>query len=219
MSSDVSALTGGPMRERLTAAAARLVASGGAATLSVRRVASEAGTSTMSVYSQFGSMDALVDAVVDDGFDRLESRFVAIEPTDDPIGDLGRQTAAYVDHARENPELYAVMFGVARVGSHQAVTPDELAVGRAGTLDRVGATLQRAVEKKRLREAGGSALAFRWWTIAHGYAMLEGSGYVTREKGPIRILAPLLIDFVVGEGCPRRGAEQSIRRALDLPLP
>ncbi|MFW6865908.1 TetR/AcrR family transcriptional regulator [Nocardioides sp. CPCC 206347] len=217
MSSDVSALTDEPMRQRLTAAAARLVAAGGAATLSVRRVASEAGTSTMSVYSQFGSMDALVDAVVNEGFERLERRFVAVEPTDDPIADLGRQTAAYVDHARENPELYAVMFGVARVGSRQAVTPDQVAIGRAGTLDRVGATLQRAVEKNRLREAGGSALAFRWWTLVHGYAMLEGSGYVTRDKGPVRILAPLLIDFVIGEGCPRRIAERSVREALEAP--
>lgn len=90
------------MRRRLTEAAARLAAAGGAGALSTRRVATEAGTSTMAVYTHFGSMEALVQAVVSEGFDRLEQRFLAVEPSDDPVRDVARLTAAYVDHAREN---------------------------------------------------------------------------------------------------------------------
>lgn len=214
MSSNVSAVTDAPMRRRLTEAAARLIAAGGAGTLSVRRVANEAGTSTMSVYTQFGSMEALVRAVVEEGFARLEQRLVDLEPSADPLADLGRQTAAYVEHARENPELYAVMFGIGRVGSHQPMTPAELGVGRRETLDRMAASLDRGVAEKRLREEVGSARVFRWWTLAHGYVMLEGSGYLDRTKGVERVLAPLLVDFLIGEGCPRRRAEASIRRSL-----
>lgn len=168
----------------------------------------------MSVYTHFGSMEALVTAVVEEGFARLEQRLVGIEPSADPLADLGRQTAAYVEHARENPELYAVMFGVGRVGSHQPVTPAQLAVGRRETLDRMATSLDRAVAENRLREDQGSARVFRWWTLAHGYVMLEGSGYLDRTKGVERVLAPLLVDFLVGEGCPRRRAEASVRRSL-----
>ena len=70
------------------------------------------------------------------------------------------------------------------------------------------------VLEKRLREDRGSAQVFRWWTLAHGYVMLEGSGYLDRAKGVERVLAPLLIDFLVGEGCPRPRAEASIGRSL-----
>lgn len=188
------------MRQRLTEAAARLAAAGGAGALSTRRVATEAGTSTMAVYTHFGSMEALVQAVVSEGFDRLEQRFLAVEPSDDPVRDVARLTAAYVDHARENAELYAVMFGLASLGSYRPVTPESLQVGRRETLDRVGAALARAVDAGRIRTATGSALSFRWWALVHGYVMLEGSGYVAPETGTERVLGPLLVDFLVGEG-------------------
>lgn len=194
------------MRQRLTEAAARLAAAGGAGALSTRRVATEAGTSTMAVYTHFGSMEALVQAVVSEGFDRLEQRFLAVEPSDDPVRDVARLTAAYVDHARENAELYAVMFGLASLGSYRPVTPESLQVGRRETLDRVGAALARAVDAGRIRKATGSALSFRWWALVHGYVMLEGSGYVASETGTERVLGPLLVDFLVGEG---DGAEQA----------
>lgn len=215
MSSDVRSLTAAPMRRRLTEAAARLVAAGGAASLSTRRVATEAGTSTMSVYTHFGSMEALVRSVVEEGFERLEQHLVAVEETDDPVRDLGSQTAAYVAHARENPELYAVMFGTAPLASFRPATPEELGVGRRETLDRVGASIARATTAGRLRPDPGAAPVFRWWTLVHGYVLLEGAGYLARDRGPDRVLAPLLVAFLVGEGDERASAERSVAHLLD----
>jgi len=99
--------------------------------------------------------------VVAEGFERLERRLVAVDASDDPLVDVARQTAAYVAHARENAELYAVMFGTAPLGAYRPQSPQELTVGRCETLDRVGAALQRAVAAGRLRAAGGTALSFQ----------------------------------------------------------
>jgi len=214
MSSDVRPLTDAPMRQRLTAAAAQLVADGEAASLSTRRVASAAGTSTMSVYTHFGSMEALARSVVEEGFARLEAHLAAVEQSADPVRDLARQTAAYLAHARENPELYAVMFATAPLAGYRPATSEELHVGRRETLDRVGATIERAVRAGRFEAQRGSAPVFRWWTIVHGYVLLEGVGYLARARGPERVLAPLLIDFLVGQGDGRAAAEGSVAGVL-----
>lgn len=214
MSSDVPQVTDPPMRLRLTEAAARLVAGGGPSALTARRVASEAGTSTMAVYTQFGSMEALIRAVIEEGFGRLEQRFLTAQAGDDPVVDLGRLAAAYVEHARENPELYQVMFGTAPLGSYRPTTSAELSVGRKETLDRVGEALTRAVEDGRLRGPSSSALSFRWWAAVHGYVMLEAAGYIARDRGPQRVLGPLLVDFLVGEGDDPEYAATSVRAGL-----
>ncbi|MBC6450246.1 TetR/AcrR family transcriptional regulator [Actinokineospora xionganensis] len=198
------------MRRRLTAAAAGLVARHGVEALTARRVATTAGTSTMAVYTHFGSMETLVRSVVEEGFDRLERRFVAEGRHPDPVTHVAGLTAGYVEHARENPELFAVMFGTVPMGKYRSVSSEELAAGRRGTLDRAGAALQRCVETKRIRPTPGSALSFRWWTLVHGYVMLEGAGYVAQDRGVDRVLVPLLVDFFVGEGDDERRAEASI---------
>lgn len=210
----MSDLTPDAMPGRLIDAAAGLIAAGGAGSLSARRVAAAAGTSTMAVYTHFGSMGALVRAVVAGGFDALETAFVAVAESDDPVADVARQSAAYVRYARENRDLYAVMFGIAALGEFRPTTPEELAVGRRQTLDRVAGNLGRAAAAGRISEARGAAPAFRWWTVVHGYALLESSGHIDAERGPTSVLVPLLRDFFVGEGDARDRALDSVTLGL-----
>ena len=202
------------MRQRLVEAAAALVAALGPSALSARKVANEAGTSTMAVYTHFGSMEALVRAVTTEGFERLEARFLAAEESDDPLRDVAALTAAYVGHARENLELYQVMFVTMPLGKYRPVSAEDAVVGRRGTLDRVATNLNRAIAAGRLRDAGGSALSFRWWAIVHGYVMLEAGGYVDPGRGVERVLAPLLTDLFVGEGDDPRAAADSVAAGL-----
>ncbi|MGH7703993.1 MAG: TetR/AcrR family transcriptional regulator, partial [Gemmatimonadales bacterium] len=61
-------LHGEETRERLLAAAGRLVAEGGPQALGVRQVALEAGTSTRAVYTLFGSRGGLVQAIYAEGW-------------------------------------------------------------------------------------------------------------------------------------------------------
>src|SRR5688500_10824491 len=98
------------VRRRLIEVAADLLSEEGPSALSARRLARDAGTSTMAVYTHFGGMPALVRAVVAEGFARLYDRVAEVAPSDDPLVDLTAAAAAYRAHALAEPHLFFVMF-------------------------------------------------------------------------------------------------------------
>src|SRR5438045_8769349 len=86
-------------RRALIEAAARLIATEGAAALTLRRVADEVGTSTMAIYTHFGGMSELRRAVRQEGFARLAARAARVRETDDPVADLALRCRANSAHA------------------------------------------------------------------------------------------------------------------------
>ena len=74
-----------PLRTKLVEAAARIIATEGQGALTLRRVASDAGTSTMAIYTHFGGMAELLRAVRWDGFHRLADDLAAVPASDDPV--------------------------------------------------------------------------------------------------------------------------------------
>lgn len=192
--------TDSPMRVRLLESAAHLLAVDGPAGLSTRKVAAAAGTSTMSVYAQFGSMPELVKAVVDEGFDRLADEFQAAPTTDDPIADLGGIFAAYIRHARTSPDLYVVMFGTASLGGYRG-GPEDLQQTGHYAYDYIAAAAERALTAGRIKGRSPRAIASQIWTALHGYVLLESAGYFTPEERGIRnVLHPLMLNLVIGLG-------------------
>lgn len=198
------------MRQRLVTAAANVLATQGVAGFTTRRVAAEAGASTMTVYTHFGSMEALIDAVVAEGFSLMEARLLAVKRTEDPLRDVTSQTLAYVEFAVEHRDLYGIMFGTVPLGRYQRTSPTQLQAGRAETLDRVGANLARAVDSGRLGHRRTSELAFMWWSLTHGYALLETSGHIDPGPGRPRILAGLLTALFTGLGDGEHAAKASV---------
>jgi AcrR family transcriptional regulator len=83
--SDVRAKAAGETRERLVAAAAKLLRSNGVARFSLDAVGKEAGVTRLTVYNQFGSRRALLEAVFDDraregGLQRLRDAMAVADP-------------------------------------------------------------------------------------------------------------------------------------------
>src|SRR2546430_15633515 len=76
------------MRPALLEVAARLLAEEGPAALSTQRIAADAGSSTMAVYTYFGGMSGLVREIVHAGFARLEENLNRVHDTDDPVADM-----------------------------------------------------------------------------------------------------------------------------------
>ncbi len=202
------------MRRRLVEAAAELVADGGAATLTVRKVAAAAGTSTMAVYTHFGAMEPLVVAVVEEGFAMLERAFLAVVETGDPVRDVAALTAAYLEFASDYAALYSVMFGTAPLGRFRLPSPATDQRGRRQTLDRVAARLDQALAAARLRGGRPVDLSFQWWSLVHGYALLEATGFILAGPGRGRVLVPGLTAFFVGHGDEPERARASVEAAL-----
>lgn len=181
---------------RLLVAAAALLGSEGPGALTTRRLAAEAGTSTMAVYTHFGGLPALVRAVVADGFARLRARVAVVPRTDDSLHDLTAMAGAYLAHARAHPDLYAVMFGTASLGGYR-LTDEERAGGLTAFQQLVDAAA-RCVDDGRLR-GEPTVVAGQLWLALHGYVMAELAGYQGVVDDPeTQLLWPMLAHLVAG---------------------
>lgn len=197
------------MRERLVASALALLDDLGPAALSTRKVAELAGTSTMSVYTEFGSMAGLVSAIVDEGFNRLADEFAEVERTEDPVADLWAIGLAYRRTALVHPQLYAAMFGTSSLGGYRR-TGQELMQG-IRTFDEHASVTRRAIAAGRLDETEPYALALQLWSALHGFVLLELAGFFGEDFDGIgAVLAPGFLNLLVGLGDDRDAATRSL---------
>jgi AcrR family transcriptional regulator len=104
--------SGQRLRQELMDAADRLLAAGATPeSVSLRAVAREAGVAAPSVYLQFESKDALVDAVVLRRFQQLADLVTAsISGEEDPHTRLVQGCEAYIAFAQEHPSAYRMIF-------------------------------------------------------------------------------------------------------------
>src|ERR1700750_2775903 len=98
-----SALT--DQRARLVGVAARMLEDAGPEALQARRLTAEVGTSTQAVYTLFGGMPGLFEALVAEGFARFAAHITAVPETDDPVADFFARGWAFCGWALEHPQL------------------------------------------------------------------------------------------------------------------
>ncbi|WP_369371948.1 TetR/AcrR family transcriptional regulator [Promicromonospora sp. Populi] len=158
------------LRTRLFEVASRLISSDGEAAVTVRKVAAEAGTSASAVYALFGSREALVEAVSDEGFRRFADHLAAVGQSDEPAADLRALSGAYRRFALADPHFYRVMFyrGVAPAGSDPAS-----AVNRA-TFRVLHDAVARVLDG--VPAAHVLDVAVGLWGLVHGLVSLELAG-------------------------------------------
>lgn len=94
------------LRRRLLAVTADEVARRGIDAVTMRDIARLADTSTSAIYALFGGKDALVSAVIADGFASLAHTQRATA-----AAGLGHLGWAYREWALSHPQLYRLMFG------------------------------------------------------------------------------------------------------------
>ena len=108
-------------RATLLDAARTLLEADGPAALTVRRIAAEAGMSTMNVYSRFGGKDGVVDELYCEGFHRLRAYLAKHSKSDDPVEWL------YHDLSRAGVSVERIGDCVAPRRAHAAVIEGERA--------------------------------------------------------------------------------------------
>ncbi len=164
----------GALRSALIEAALAILGREGAAGLTLRAVARQAGVSHMAPYHHFRDRAALVAAVAQHGFQELE-RFVRERATraGDPLSGFQAAAVAYVVFGVRSPALYRVMFGpeVARMDDH----PDLQRAARAA-FALVGEGAERCRAAGLLRAGLGPDTAALIWAWLHGLVMLVLDG-------------------------------------------
>ena len=147
----------GDLRAAVLSAAWELIESQGVARLSVREAARRAGVSHHAPYRHFAGRDALLDALVIEGFEQLEK---AIEQR------TGRELGeAYVAFALERPQRFRLMFS--RAGASA-----DLQARFAGLFATLGTDAT----------AAGAAA----WSLVHGLAALILEGRLENNEAFVR---------------------------------
>ncbi|WP_159930481.1 MULTISPECIES: TetR/AcrR family transcriptional regulator [Nocardia] len=142
--------------------------------ITLRSVVAGTGLSTMAVYTYFGGMEGLWQAMRQEGFTRLAAELNAVTLTADPVRDLAALGAAYLSNALAGPDLYRVMFD-ADFALEDPAAADE-------TLHCLVRAVERAKTIGRFRsDVDPQALATQSWAIGHGLVSLVATGPLPRE--------------------------------------
>lgn len=166
------------LRARLLEVTSEVISAEGESAVTVRGVAARCGTSASAVYALFGSREALVSAVSDEGFRRFGARLDAVPRSDDPIADLMALGLAYRDSALADPHFYRVMFdrGVPTGDALPAILQPTFLVLR----DAVVRVLRAAGQPRAGEQAGEIALSL--WALTHGLVSLELAGFMPGDE-------------------------------------
>ncbi|GAB4084988.1 TetR/AcrR family transcriptional regulator [Myceligenerans cantabricum] len=173
------------LRGRLLEVTSRTVSERGEAGVTVRSVATDAGTSPSAVYALFGSREKLLAAVTAEGFRRFAEHLAAVPHTGAPAEDLRALGLAYRTSALEDPHFYRVMFDRGVEAGHDggdAPASADVATGKTGVTpatrrDTFG-VLRDAVART-LPSASGEqveTVALGLWGLTHGLVSLELAG-------------------------------------------
>ena len=207
-------------RTRLVEAAIRLLAANGPSEVKARSVSSEAGLSTMGVYTYFGGVPELLQAVADEGFERQAAIFERVANTDDPMTDLCAMALACRDFASRNAHLYDLMFGLSIHGRYSpsrgapASESRERSAAFTVSYSYLLGECTRLVDIDCVRKIDPDLMAAQLWSTLHGFIMLELGGYFAAVADPaFEVLVPMCVNLIVGMGADRKSAESSAATA------
>jgi AcrR family transcriptional regulator len=157
--------------ERFIFAGLRVLHERGAAELTLRRVAQQAGSSTMGIYSCFGGRAGMLEAIYRRGFELLKDAITAPAANADPGQAIIAIATAYRRFALGNPALYALMFERPLPGF------DPSPQLRSWALDLTFTPLAEEVARA---QAGGLLAgndpvrpSYLLWTTVHGVTSIE----------------------------------------------
>jgi AcrR family transcriptional regulator len=208
-------------RARLMEVALRMLEEAGPEALQARRLTAEFGASTQALYTLFGGMPGLFEAIVADGFARFARHVSAVPQTDDPVADFFSQGWAYVDWARSHPQLYRLMFGLTGGGLRLHTGLEMTMTGTFANFPEGQAaaevmisSLDRVKEAGRIRPVDTVIAAGQFLSATHGYVLLEIGGTFGEEGEGGQVMGPLAINLMVGLGDSREAAERSLQATL-----
>lgn len=166
------------MRQDILSAARQLLQSGGVQALSMRALGQAVGVTAPTLYDYFPAKEAVLDALYQEGAERLYAEIeAAIEQTAPGLAQLRAIGIAYRAFALAHPDLYLLLFG--RVDASYRPGDEQLQCG-FGVYELVVRAHQAAMACGALKPGDPTATAFAAWTLAHGTISLEINGMATK---------------------------------------
>jgi AcrR family transcriptional regulator len=167
----------GNLRSELLEHAERVLASRGAGALSLRELAREIGVSHAAPRRHFADKQALLDALAEDGFDRLGVALrsaVAEAPAPAFAPRLTALAKSYIRFATEHAALLEVMFAV----KHRPGAGESLAAAGERAFEAPLALVAGAQAAGEIVPGDPERVSMVAWAALQGLAMLANSGMI-----------------------------------------
>ena len=204
-------------RVRLLDVALRQLEQAGPEGLQARGLTAEVGASTQAIYTLFGGMPGLFEAIVADGFVRLARHVEAVAETDDPVADHFSRGWAYCDWALTHPQLYRLMFGLTGGGLRVLVGVEMTMAGTLANfpegqsaLEVLVRSVNRVIESGRIRPVDSIEAAAQFLSATHGYVLLEIAGAFGQPGDRPQVLGQLAVNLMIGLGDDPDAVERSL---------
>jgi AcrR family transcriptional regulator len=162
-----------PTRDRIFAAARALFDAEGLAGLSMRKIAATVDITPMAIYRHYADKDALIDALMLDGFAVWEARVCGLSMRD-PLRWLLGLMDAFADFALLEPRRYEAAFLLPARKARRF--PDDFAAGRSPAISMAYARIEEAKAKGLLGGAPATEIALTLSALGQGLVSMYQAG-------------------------------------------
>lgn len=188
----------GHLKEALLEAARYLAAERGPSGFTLAEAAKMVGVTPAAPYRHFADRGALIEELAKRGFEAFVQKLEAAWQNGQPSPEVAfhRMGTAYLEFAREEPGLYAAMFG-----NVQTLNAPEPGAAADRALESIRQACASVLEYHGAPRDGAKALAFEIWSLSHGLAMLMLSGHLDPQRtgaNPAAILETAAQSLVEG---------------------
>lgn len=213
-------ITRAEQRSQLLEAAIDALEHGGPEAVQARALGARIGASAQAVYTLFGGMPGVFEAMVIEGLARLAEHVAAVPETDDPVADHFSKGWAYCDWAVAHPQLYRAMFGLTgpdlRLRARLEISTTgmtDFPEGRAA-LQVMVHSVERIVSSGRIHPVDPLLAARQFFSATHGHVLLQIAGAFGGPDESLLVLAALALTLMIGLGDTRHAAQNSLRATL-----
>jgi len=139
----------------------------------IRSIAQAIDYSVGTVYVYFKDKSEILHALHSQGFRELSQQFSVLFHVQDPMERLRAMGRVYLQFAKENPDMYDLMFSIkAPIEFLDATHNNEWQEGKI-TFDLLRSTIRECMEQGHFAGHQLEPLAFMIWSLVHGMCSLH----------------------------------------------
>jgi len=167
-----------PTQTRIFAAARALFDEEGAGGVSMRRIAEKVGITPMAIYKHYPDKDALLNALMLDGFAAWEARVEKLDAAE-PLAWLDQVSEAYLNFALDEPRRYEAAFLLKASAARRH--PGDFLAGRSPVISRMMTRIEQAKAQGLIGDVPTIDIAISLAALPQGLVDIYRAGRFTGE--------------------------------------
>ena len=167
-----------PTQTRIFAVARQLFDQGGVEAASMRRIAEKVGITPMAIYKHYPDKDALLNALMLDGFAAWEARVEKIR-SPEPLDWLRQMGEAFLDFALAEPRRYEAAFLLK--ASTARKYPGDFVAGRSPVISKFMARVEEARAQGLVGDVPTIDITINFTALTQGLVDMYRAGRFTGE--------------------------------------